>query len=179
MNKPIRTIATFCLLLFLALMLNATYLQYYKAGALDNDPRNRRVIEASFSRERGAILVGRDPVAESVESDDEYKFQRTYAQPLKYAAITGWFSYYSQTGIEKSKNDVLSGDDSLLFVTKLVDLLSNNADLDASEVEVHVEGGEVTLSGTVDSRDARWLTEDLVNSVSGVREVYNQIKVAR
>ncbi|HEU4811481.1 MAG TPA: penicillin-binding protein 2 [Nocardioides sp.] len=127
MNKPIRTIATFCLLLFLALMLNATYLQYYKAGALDDDPRNRRVIEASFSRERGAILVGRDPVAESVESDDQYKFQRTYAQPLKYAPITGWFSYYSQTGIEQAKNDVLSGDDSLLFVTKLVDLLSNNA----------------------------------------------------
>jgi osmotically-inducible protein OsmY len=59
------------------------------------------------------------------------------------------------------------------------ELLTNNADLDASEVEVHVEGGEVTLSGTVDSRDARWLTEDLVTSVSGVREVYNQLKVAR
>jgi osmotically-inducible protein OsmY len=59
------------------------------------------------------------------------------------------------------------------------ELLNNNADLDPSEVEVHVEGGEVTLRGTVDSRDARWLTEDLVNSVSGVREVYNQIKVAR
>jgi osmotically-inducible protein OsmY len=59
------------------------------------------------------------------------------------------------------------------------ELLNNNADLDASEVEVHVEGGEVTLSGTVESRDARWLTEDLVTSVSGVREVYNQIKVAR
>jgi osmotically-inducible protein OsmY len=59
------------------------------------------------------------------------------------------------------------------------ELLNNNADLEASEVEVHVEGGEVTLGGTVESRDARWLTEDLVTSVSGVREVYNQIKVAR
>jgi osmotically-inducible protein OsmY len=59
------------------------------------------------------------------------------------------------------------------------ELLSNNADLDAREVEVLVEGGEVTLTGNVDSRDARWLTEDLVTSVSGVREVYNQLKVAR
>jgi osmotically-inducible protein OsmY len=59
------------------------------------------------------------------------------------------------------------------------ELLNNNADLDPSEVEVHVESGEVTLRGTVESRDARWLTEDLVNSVSGVREVYNHIKVAR
>ena len=60
MNKPIRTISIFCLLLFLALMLNATYLQYWQAGALNDDPRNRRVLEEAFSSERGAILVGRD-----------------------------------------------------------------------------------------------------------------------
>jgi osmotically-inducible protein OsmY len=59
------------------------------------------------------------------------------------------------------------------------ELLTNNADLDATEVELHVEGGEVTLTGTVDSRDAKWLTEDLVTSVSGVREVNNRLKVAR
>jgi osmotically-inducible protein OsmY len=59
------------------------------------------------------------------------------------------------------------------------ELLTNNADLDASEIELHVEGGEVTLTGTVDSRDAKWLTEDLVNSVTGVREVNNRLKVAR
>ncbi|GCD90189.1 penicillin-binding protein 2 [Nocardioides sp. LS1] len=146
MNKPIRTISLFCLLLFLALMVNATYLQYYKAGDLNNDPRNRRVIEASYSRERGAILVGRDPVAESVKSDDQYKFQRTYAQPFKYAPITGYFSYYSQTGIEQKQNDVLSGDDSLLFVTKLVDLLSNNAS----------KGGSVQLTINPDAQTAAY-----------------------
>jgi osmotically-inducible protein OsmY len=62
---------------------------------------------------------------------------------------------------------------------EILELLTNNADLDASEVEVHVEGGEVTLTGTVDSRDARWLAEDLVTSVSGVCEVFNQLKLAR
>ena len=74
MNKPIRTISIFCLLLFVALMINATWLQYWKSDAYNKDPRNRRVIEAAYSRERGAILVGREPVAESVESDDEYDF---------------------------------------------------------------------------------------------------------
>jgi osmotically-inducible protein OsmY len=59
------------------------------------------------------------------------------------------------------------------------ELLTNNADLDASEIELHVEGGEVMLAGTVDSRDAKWLAEDLVNSVTGVREVNNRLKVAR
>ena len=59
------------------------------------------------------------------------------------------------------------------------ELLSNNADLDATEIELHVEAGEVTLAGSVENRDARWLAEDLVNSVSGVREVTNRLKVAR
>jgi peptidoglycan glycosyltransferase len=135
-NKPIRTISTFCLLLFLALMLNATYLQYWKAGKLDDDPRNRRVLAASYSRERGAILVGRTPIARSVPSDDQYAFQRTYPQPFKYSHITGFFSYYSQTGVERSQNAVLSGDDSRLFVTKLVDLFSNDA----------TKGGSVQLT---------------------------------
>jgi peptidoglycan glycosyltransferase len=135
-NKPIRTISIFCLLLFLALMLNATYLQYWRADSLNEHPLNRRVLAAAFSSERGAILVGRTPVAESEPVDDRYEFQRTYPQPFKYAPITGWFSYYSQTGIEKSQNSVLSGEDSRLFVTRLVDLLSNSA----------AKGGSVQLT---------------------------------
>jgi peptidoglycan glycosyltransferase len=147
MNKPIRTISIFCLLLFLALMINATYLQYWKAGKLNDDPRNRRVLVASYSRERGAILVGRnDAVAKSVESDDEYKFQRTYPKPLEYAPITGWFSYYSSTGIERTQNDVLSGDDSRLFVTKLIDLISNN----------EPQGGNVLLTIDPKAQDAAY-----------------------
>ncbi len=147
MNKPIRTISIFCLLLFLALMINASYLQYWKAGKLDDDPRNRRVLVASYSRERGAILVGRNsPVAKSVKSDDEYKFQRTYPKPLEYAPITGWFSYYSSTGTERTENDVLSGEDSRLFVTKLVDLLSNNA----------AQGGNVLLTIDPKAQDAAY-----------------------
>lgn len=125
MNKPIRTMSIFCLFLFLLLMGNATWLQYIQASDLNESSLNRRVIEASFSRERGAILLGRNPVAESKESDDRYEFQRTYPQPLKYAHVTGWFSYFSQSGIERSQNDVLSGDDDRLFVTRLVDMLSN------------------------------------------------------
>ena len=125
MNKPIRTISMFCLLLFVALLLNATYLMYFRADELAADANNRRVITAAFARERGAILVDKEPIARSVDSDDQYKFQRTYPEPMRYAPLTGYFSYYSQTGIERSQNEVLSGDDSRLFVTRLVDMLSN------------------------------------------------------
>jgi len=127
MNKPIRTLSIFCMLLFLALMVNATWLQYLQADELNGNDLNRRVIAEAFSRERGAILVGRDPVAESTPSDDRYEFQRRYAQPFKYAHVTGWFSYFSQSGVERTQNEVLSGDDSRLFVTRLVDLLGNSS----------------------------------------------------
>ena len=41
MNKPIRTVSIFCLLLFLALALNATYLQYYHAERAQRPRRQR------------------------------------------------------------------------------------------------------------------------------------------
>lgn len=159
MNKPIRTMAVFCLLLFALLLGNATYLQYVQAGELGDNARNRRVIEASFSRERGAILVDRETVAESEPSDDKYEYQRVYDQPLRYAHVTGWFSFYSQSGIERSENDVLSGDDSRLFVTRLVDMLSN----------AQPKGGSVELTLDPDAQVAAYdaLRANLGNDVQG------------
>lgn len=148
MNKPIRTISIFCLLLFLALMINASYLQFWRADSLDNDQRNRRVIEAAYSRERGAILVGREPIAESVPSDDKYEFQRTYPLPYRYAPLTGFFSYFSQTGLEQSQNEILSGEDPRLFVTKLVDLLSNEDNKGGSvQLTVDAQAQEAAFDG--------------------------------
>ena len=105
MNKPIRTVSIFCLLLFLALVLNATYLQYYQADALnDRTAQPAGQPAATFSRERGAILVGRRRRSpRACESDDQYKFQRTYPQPFKYAPVTGWFSFGNETGVERAR----------------------------------------------------------------------------
>jgi osmotically-inducible protein OsmY len=55
--------------------------------------------------------------------------------------------------------------------------LSHDHHVDASEIEVSVSGREVTLSGTVDSRDARRRAEDIAESVSGVTHVQNNLRV--
>jgi hypothetical protein len=55
--------------------------------------------------------------------------------------------------------------------------LTRHPDIDASEIEVRVEQGEVTLTGTVEDRHAKRLAEDLAERVSGVTEVHNQIRV--
>src|SRR3546814_11177465 len=121
MNKPIRTLSIFCLLLFLALLGNVTYLQYIQASELNNAseyPENRRVIEVAFSRERGAILVGRTPIAESVPSDDKYEFQRRYTSPKLYDHLTGWISFFNKAGLERTQNDVISGEEDTPFVSR-------------------------------------------------------------
>jgi osmotically-inducible protein OsmY len=57
------------------------------------------------------------------------------------------------------------------------DKLMEHPDLDASEIEVRVSGGEVTLSGSVDSRWVKRLAEDIAESCTGVRDVMNQLRV--
>jgi osmotically-inducible protein OsmY len=54
--------------------------------------------------------------------------------------------------------------------------LTDDPRLDASGLEVTVDGGEVTLSGTVDSREAKRRAEDIAESVSGVAYVVNRLR---
>jgi len=57
------------------------------------------------------------------------------------------------------------------------DRLSDDAWLDASEIDVKVSGCEVTLSGTVNQREDRRRAEDLAEHVSGVKHVQNNLRV--
>ncbi|HYH84561.1 MAG TPA: BON domain-containing protein [Pyrinomonadaceae bacterium] len=57
------------------------------------------------------------------------------------------------------------------------DRLTDNDWLDASDVDVAVLVGEVTLSGTVDSRYAKRIAEDIAQSVTGVSDVQNNLRV--
>lgn len=136
MNKPIRAVSIFCMFLFLALMLNISYIQFWRAKELNTDPKNARVAAAAFSRERGLILVGDDPVAKSEPVDDRYKYLRVYPQRQMFAPVTGYLQLGSQTGIERSQNEVLSGEDPLLFVNRLADLVRGDAN----------KGGNVLLT---------------------------------
>jgi hypothetical protein len=56
--------------------------------------------------------------------------------------------------------------------------MCDNAELDASLIEIQVLNGEVTLQGTVNDRWDKRLAEDLTENVSGVREVNNHLRVA-
>jgi hypothetical protein len=59
------------------------------------------------------------------------------------------------------------------------DRLTDDPHIDASEIDVKVTSCEVTLTGTVDSREAKRRAEDCVESVSGVKNVQNNLRVQR
>lgn len=59
------------------------------------------------------------------------------------------------------------------------DLLTDHPGIDASEIEVKVAQGEVTLSGSVDNRQEKRLVEDLAAAVVGVVEVINNVRVTK
>ena len=51
--------------------------------------------------------------------------------------------------------------------------------VDASDIDVTVSDGEVTLTGTVDNKQTKRRAEDCVEKVTGVKEVSNQLKINR
>lgn len=55
--------------------------------------------------------------------------------------------------------------------------LSDDPDIDASEITLAVSGGAVRLTGTVESRRDKFEVEELVAQCSGVKDVDNQLKV--
>lgn len=59
------------------------------------------------------------------------------------------------------------------------DRLSDDWRVDASDIEVSVEAGEVTLSGFVSSREDKRRAEDLADDCSGVKHVQNNLRINR
>ena len=62
---------------------------------------------------------------------------------------------------------------------EICDCMTDDPVLDASEIVVEVIDGEVTLSGSVMSRDQKRRAEDVAERISGVRDVTNQLRVTR
>lgn len=57
------------------------------------------------------------------------------------------------------------------------DRLSEDGWVDASDIEVNVENGDVTLTGTTPDRFSKRRAEDIAESVSGVHNVENRVRV--
>ena len=125
MNREIKRVSTIVLAMFLALLVSTSILQVFQADALTSDARNSRARNDSYSQQRGAILVAGQPVAQSVPSDDVYKFQRVYSNGPLYSSVTGFFPINGQaTGLEGALNDKLSGSSNSQFFDRVNAILT-------------------------------------------------------
>ena len=125
MNKEVRRLGVLVLAMFLALFVSTSIIQVAEQQKLQADARNTRTLYASFSVERGQIIAGDQVIAESLPSEDEYKYQRVYPMGELYAPITGYFTIHGEnTGIEGSLNDYLSGRASEQFFDQLNSVLT-------------------------------------------------------
>jgi hypothetical protein len=58
------------------------------------------------------------------------------------------------------------------------DRLRDHGEIDATHVTVRVSGREVTLEGVVEDRRTKRLAEDVAESVRGVTDVHNRLRIA-
>lgn len=120
MTKYIRRAALLCLVLLLALLVNAARVQVFQAGAYDDNPANRRQTIARYGQPRGDILVDGRPVTGSKDTGEQLRYERTYADGPLYAPVTGFASQvYGSTFLENSEDGILSGSDPLLAPLRL------------------------------------------------------------
>lgn len=125
MNKELKRVSFVVLLMFIALFTSSTVIQVITADELRADNRNSRTLYASYSAERGPILVDGSPIAISVPVDDEYKFLRTYPNGPLYSAVTGYFTLnQGNTGIEGTDSDFLSGTSNSQFLDQINAILT-------------------------------------------------------
>ena len=83
--------------------------------------------------------------------------------------IAGWFGGHGPSGYTRSDERIR--DD-------VNDRLTDDYRIDARNVTVTVNNGEVTLDGTVTSRDQKRRAEDVVEDLTGVKHVQNNLRVS-
>ncbi len=147
MNRALRRISIAVLVMFVLLLVNINYLQGFEPASLATKPGNARAFDAQFQYQRGSILTSDGvTIAESVPSNDIYKYQRKYPHGLEYAPVTGYNTLYSQSGIEYYENSVLNGSNSSLTVRNFIDLLTGKPR----------KGANVTVTINSKAQDAAW-----------------------
>ncbi|HEX6314867.1 MAG TPA: BON domain-containing protein [Gemmatimonadaceae bacterium] len=122
-------------------------------GSMQADGWTREPDEMRWGRQQG--LYGSSEIGGALSS---HRSQRDYQSHIGKGP-KGW-----QRSDERLREEVSEA-------------LARHPDIDASEIEVRVQNGEVTLTGSVQERKAKRMAEDVAEDVFGVKDVQNQIKV--
>ena len=159
MNRQIKVLLSVFLIIMLAIVVNLSWVQIFGANGIQGNGFNKRRLVQEYAIQRCDILTadGNQPIARSVDTGAEYRYQREYPMGALFADVSGYDSWkYGRTGLEQSYNDALLGRDSTLTLRSL-----GNRLLGASK-----KGNSIVT--TIDSRIQRTATEALGKDVGAV-----------
>jgi osmotically-inducible protein OsmY len=127
----------------------------------------------SGERERSLTAEHRNRFLRSGAGEEPYDraSQEQWSQVSSFRDTEPWSGPYAGRGPKGYRRS-----DERIY-EEVCERLTEHPSIDASEVEVSVSGGDVTLAGRVESRAVKHLTETMVETVSGVKEVHNQLRV--
>jgi osmotically-inducible protein OsmY len=108
----------------------------------------------------------------SMRRNMDYEQNQDY-EPMSYTYMEFWMVPGPETG--RGPRDYRRSDERI--IEDIVERLMLHGYINASDVTVSVANGEVTLSGNVRSRREKRMAEDVVDSVTGVQDVHNELKV--
>ena len=146
MKRQMRNVSVVIFIMFLSLFISSTTIQVISADSLAQDPHNVRSAYDGYKVQRGAILVSGKPIAESVKSDDVYRYLRSYNGAM-YSAATGFSSVYQgSTGLESAMDSYLTGRNSSQFFEQISAVLSG----------VPAQGASVELTIAPKVQKAAW-----------------------
>ncbi len=129
MNKSLRRIFNVVIILFVLLGISSTILMVFAADSLNSDTRNRRTLYSQYAIPRSSILAADGTVlASSTAVNDTFKYLRSYSNGPVYAPVTGYYSVTiaADRGIEASRNALLSGTSSSLWLSRLKTLFTGS-----------------------------------------------------
>lgn len=106
---------------------------------------------------------------------DANQMDRDDDHPSLWDRVKGAFTGNSYSG--KGPKNYARSDERIR--EDVCECLTYHPNVDASEIDVMVKDGEVTLTGTVVDRMSKRLAEDITEDVRGVRDVHNQLRVIR
>ena len=102
---------------------------------------------------------------------------RPSMEPSHWGASSGIHHQYGGPASYAAAESVILRRPDNRIQEDVVERLTEHPYIDASEVEVEVRGGEVTIAGVVEDRRTRRMVEDLAEGVSGVKRVRNLLAV--
>ncbi len=158
LDRPLRRVSIFALILILALMVNVNYIQGSQAEKLKKDPLNNRQYLDILNRDRGKIMAGAKELALSQDTQrSDRKFQRKYIDPEIFAPVTGYFvASGSTTAVEHAENSLLDGTDDRLAVRRWFDQFVGKPAKGANvETTINPQAQRVAYNALKNSTDRR------------------------